>query len=70
MSFTIDLPGKQGEAIARSFSADNYQLIVHVDESALKNDGGESDLPIESVHQLKSAPYISEPSPYSGMFRW
>jgi hypothetical protein len=27
-------------------------VIVHVDESALKNEGGESDLPIESVRRL------------------
>ena len=36
----------------RSSSADNYQVIVHVDASALKNEGGESDLPIESVRRL------------------
>jgi hypothetical protein len=36
----------------KSSSADNYQVIVHVDESALKNEGGESDLPIESVRRL------------------
>jgi len=36
----------------KSSSADNYQVIVHVDESALKNAGGESDLPIESVRRL------------------
>jgi hypothetical protein len=97
MSFTIELPGEQGElvmkaiefamadeqiagteslfalqadalvSIAKSYlsggnlsaakagkssSADNYQVIVHVDESALKNEGGESDLPIESVRRL------------------
>ena len=36
----------------RSSSADNYQVIVHVDESALMNAGGKSDLPIESVRRL------------------
>jgi hypothetical protein len=92
MSFTIDLPGEQGElvmkaiefamsedqivndeslfarqvdalvSIARNYlaggeqgksaSADNYQVMVHVDESALKNEGGASDLPIESIRRL------------------
>ena len=41
-----------GERKGTSSSADNYQVIVHVDESALKNEGGESDLPIESVRRL------------------
>ena len=41
-----------GESKGRSSSADNYQVIVHVDESALKNEGGESDLPVESVRRL------------------
>ena len=44
--------GKENQATSRSSSADNYQVIVHVDESALKNEGGESDLPIESVRRL------------------
>jgi len=43
---------KENQSTSRSSSADNYQVIVHVDESALKNAGGESDLPIESVRRL------------------
>jgi len=41
-----------GTGAGKSSSSDNYQVIVHVDESALKNEGGESDLPIESVRRL------------------
>jgi len=92
MSFSIDLPGEQGELVmkaiefalseeqivnneslfarqadalvsvaksylsddqrGRSSSSDHYQVIVHVDESALKNEGGQSDLPVESVRRL------------------
>ncbi len=33
-------------------SADHYQVVVHVDESALRDQGGKSDLPIESVRRL------------------
>ncbi|MCH8265127.1 MAG: DUF222 domain-containing protein, partial [Proteobacteria bacterium] len=44
--------GKEGHTTGKFSSADNYQVIVHVDESALKNAGGESDLPIESVRRL------------------
>ena len=33
-------------------SADNYQILVHVDESALRDQGGKSDLPVESVRRL------------------
>jgi len=39
---------KQG----KSSSADNYQVMVHVDESALRDAGGNSDLPVESVRRL------------------
>ena len=42
----------EGHSSGKSSTADNYQVIVHVDESALKNAGGESDLPIESVRRL------------------
>ncbi|MCZ6890696.1 MAG: DUF222 domain-containing protein [Gammaproteobacteria bacterium] len=33
-------------------AGDQYQVIVHVDESALKDEGGKSDLPVESVRRL------------------
>jgi transposase-like protein len=33
-------------------AGDNYQVVVHVDESALKGHGGESDLPLETVRRL------------------
>src|SRR5262249_17417380 len=33
-------------------SPDNYQVIVHVDESALREGKGRSDLPIETVRRL------------------
>jgi hypothetical protein len=36
----------------RSSTADHYQVMVHVDESALRDDGGKSDLPIESVRRI------------------
>jgi hypothetical protein len=35
-----------------SSTADHYQVMVHVDESALRDDGGKSDLPIESVRRI------------------
>jgi hypothetical protein len=37
---------------SRSSTADHYQVMVHVDESALRDDGGKSDLPIESVRRI------------------
>ena len=33
-------------------AADQFQVVVHVDESALRNEGGISDLPVESVRRL------------------
>ncbi len=33
-------------------TADHYQVVVHVDESALRDEGGKSDLPIESVRRI------------------
>jgi hypothetical protein len=36
----------------RSSTADYYQVMVHVDESALRDDGGKSDLPIESARRI------------------
>lgn len=33
-------------------TADNHLVVVHVDESALQDKGGKSDLPVESVRRL------------------
>ena len=41
-----------GEADARTSSADAYQVLVHVDGTALADGEGRSDLPIESVRRL------------------
>jgi hypothetical protein len=41
-----------GERQARASAADHYQVLVHVDESALRDQGGESDLPVETVRRL------------------
>jgi hypothetical protein len=37
---------------SRSSTADQYQVMVHVDETALRDDGGKSDLPIETVRRI------------------
>jgi hypothetical protein len=37
---------------SRSSTADHYQVMVHVDESALRDDGGKSALPIETVRRI------------------
>jgi hypothetical protein len=44
-----DLPN--AESAPRSV-ADHYQVVVHVDESALRGGNGRSDLPIETVKRL------------------
>jgi hypothetical protein len=41
-----------GGADAKSSSADHYQVMVHVDETALAKGEGRSDLPLESVKRL------------------
>jgi hypothetical protein len=41
-----------GDGEGRSGSADHYQVVVHVDATALKGGEGLSDLPIESVRRL------------------
>ena len=41
-----------GEAENAVSSADLYQVLVHVDESALRGEGGRSDLPLASVRRL------------------
>jgi hypothetical protein len=37
---------------SRSSTAGHYQVMVHADESALRDDGGKSDLPIETVRRI------------------
>jgi hypothetical protein len=39
-----------GEGV--SSTSDHYQVMVHVDESALRDEGGKSDLPIESMRRI------------------
>jgi hypothetical protein len=46
------LGGLGGAHRGRAGTADNYQVIVQVDESALRDQGGESDLPVETVRRL------------------
>jgi len=36
----------------RSSTADHYQIIVHVDESALRGSAGRADLPIDTLRRL------------------
>lgn len=45
----LDGGGAGGE---RSGSADRYQVVVHVDEAALREGTGRSDLPLETVRRL------------------
>ncbi|HEX6995569.1 MAG TPA: DUF222 domain-containing protein [Gammaproteobacteria bacterium] len=40
------------EAAEGASVADHYQVVVHVDESALRGEAGRSDLPIETVKRL------------------
>ncbi len=41
-----------GNAGKRGSTADHYQVMVHVDEKALTQQAGKSDLPIESVRRI------------------
>jgi hypothetical protein len=41
-----------GDDTSGGSSADHYQVVVHVDATALGGSGGEADLPIESVKRL------------------
>jgi len=41
-----------GDQTGGGSSADHYQVVVHVDAAALEGNGGEADLPIESVKRL------------------
>ena len=36
----------------RSCTADHYQVVVHVDEAAVRDEAGRSDLPLETVRRL------------------
>ena len=40
-----------GSAKASS-TADHYQVVIHADEAALKDEGGKSELPVESVRRI------------------
>ena len=40
---------EDAESAKANSTADAYQVVVHVDESALAGDSGQSDLPVESV---------------------
>ncbi|MEX2122801.1 MAG: DUF222 domain-containing protein [Woeseia sp.] len=42
----------EGEAAAAGVTADHYQVVVHVDESALRGGAGRAGLPIESVRRI------------------
>ncbi len=46
------LDGAASSDGAPSSSADHYQVVVHVDETALSGGAGRSDLPIETVKRL------------------
>jgi len=39
---------------------ENFQIMVHVDESALKGKGGESDMPIETVRRITCDGQVKE----------
>jgi hypothetical protein len=41
-----------GGGDSNSSTADHYQVMVHVDEAALRDDGGKSDLPVETVRRI------------------
>ena len=43
------LAGSRGKTTG---TADHYQVLIHVDESALRGAGGRADLPLESVKRL------------------
>src|SRR5690606_31862084 len=43
---------ERGRGRSEASPADHYQLVVHVDESALRGGGGRSELPIETVRRL------------------
>ncbi|XOV89777.1 MAG: DUF222 domain-containing protein [Pseudomonadota bacterium] len=51
------LAGGAGKVLS---TADNYQVMVHVDELALRDMGGKSDLPVESVRRICCDASITE----------
>ena len=46
------LHGEGDPTVPRHSTADRYQVVVHVDESVLRDQGGKSDLPVETVRRL------------------
>jgi hypothetical protein len=44
--------GADGAGVAACAAADHYQVVVHVDDSALRGGVGRSDLPIDTVRRL------------------
>ena len=40
------------EETSNSGSAQHYQVVIHVDEQALRGQGGKADLPIDTVKRL------------------
>jgi hypothetical protein len=41
-----------GDTSKQASSADHFQVMIHVDENAINNESGKSDLPIESVRRI------------------
>lgn len=46
------LEGDSTGASSTASTADHYQVVIHVDESALRGEAGRADLPIETVKRL------------------
>ncbi len=46
------LDGSASDPAGASSSADHYQVVIHVDEPALRGEAGRSDLPVETVKRL------------------
>jgi len=47
-----DSTGVATNASQTSSTADHYQVVIHVDEAALRGEAGRSDMPIETVKRL------------------
>lgn len=47
-----DSTGVATNASKTSSTADHYQVVIHVDEAALRGEAGRSDMPIETVKRL------------------
>ena len=53
--------GETDEGTAKKKAlGEHYQVMVHVDESALKDKGGESDLPLETVRRIACDGQVKE----------